>query len=479
MMPHTPPLLTRSFHAHPFASVAGLTSAFVGAWVLTGWILDLEIFKRVLPGLSSMNAGSALGFVLLGVALWLTTLKKPARHSLLLARTAALLIGLIAGATLAEFALGRELSIDRFVSEELHLPSLDSPAARWMSAATTFSFLLLAVTVFLLSSSSTLARRVIQAMVLTSLLLAAVALIEYAYGFESLYNLAPNMSMTAHTAITFFVLSVGMLYARPDFGVMTPIRSPGMGGLLARKMLPAVLGIPLLLGWVRLVESRQLGENGYEIGLTIHTITMIVVFAVLVWLTARSMNEIDAQREIARKAEREMRVLSEIDPLTGILNRRSFTERGEHEWSRSTRYAIPLSAIMFDIDFFKQINDRCGHAAGDAILQGVADLLREECRPSDLAFRYGGDEFCVLASDTDESGAAHLADRLCTMLAARQIQVQGHTLGVTGSFGVAQRSIEMNVVADLIAAADQALMAAKQSGRDGVVRASWSTACVS
>ena len=180
-----------------------------------------------------------------------------------------------------------------------------------ISSATATCFLILALVMFFLPTRIAVMRRVIEGMILMTMLVSALALVKYAYGFTSFDSVAPELSMTLCLATTFLVLCVGVLYGRRDFAIMQPIRSAQMGGLLARQMLPAVLGIPLLLGWVRLVEVRQLGENGFEIGLTIHTLTTIAAFGVLVWLTARSMNELDSQRQQAKTAEQEMRVLSE------------------------------------------------------------------------------------------------------------------------------------------------------------------------
>ncbi len=461
---------TLALHAHPISKVAALTSILVGLAVLTGWIFDVSVLKNVLPDRINMEVNSAISFIMLGAALWLSTLQNHGQLLATIGRAAALMVLLVSEATLMEHALDCNLGIDEFFFADCLPRSFGTPGR--MSLATAVDFFMLAIAMLLLMSRSVLARQVTQFLAVASLLVATPALVGYAYGFEALHKIVPNSSMSVHTAATFLLLCVGLLYARADFGIMAPIRSPNMGGVLARQLLPAVLGVPLLLGWVRLVESRQLGEHGFEIGVTIHTVTMIIVFSVLVWSTARSMNELDSQRELARKAEDEMRILSEVDPLTGVLNRRSLCERMEREWSRSLRHGRPLAAAMFDIDFFKRINDTHGHAAGDAILQRVAMVLIQQCRPSDLICRYGGDEFCILIPETTEAGAAQLAERLCAALAHRQMHVSGQTFAVTGSFGVAERLEETDNVSSLVEQADQALLAAKQAGRNRVVRAS-------
>lgn len=168
--------------------------------------------------------------------------------------------------------------------------------------------------------------------------------------------------------------------------------------------------------------------------------------------------------------ERRLRDIAKLDPLTGIMNRRTFHERAAAEWDRASRYAHPLSCVIIDLDFFKRINDTLGHAAGDAVLQAVATLLESHSRSSDVLARYGGEEFCVLLAETDETGAAVWAERFRQALAAAPIFVSNQALSVTGSIGVAARLPDTTCPESLVALADQALGAAKESGRNRVVR---------
>lgn len=167
--------------------------------------------------------------------------------------------------------------------------------------------------------------------------------------------------------------------------------------------------------------------------------------------------------------ERNLRQLSECDALTGILNRRSFHTQLVREWTRAERYALPLAAVILDVDFFKKVNDEYGHPAGDAVLVTVAALLREHCRPCDYVCRFGGEEFVVLLPQTDELGAAAWAERMRVILSETSIPCGEKTLRVTASFGVAEKLSETGNPEILIDWADQCLLVAKRTGRDRVI----------
>ncbi|MHB8897969.1 MAG: diguanylate cyclase [Thermoguttaceae bacterium] len=171
------------------------------------------------------------------------------------------------------------------------------------------------------------------------------------------------------------------------------------------------------------------------------------------------------------RMERQLRTISQRDPLTGLLNRRTFYERFVQEWDRAGRYGHPLACALVDLDFFKRINDTHGHAAGDAALKTVAAHLQTETRPSDMLCRYGGEEFCILLTETDETGAASWAERVRAAISEVAIPAGSLSLRVTASIGVAQRLVDTATPEQLVDLADQALALAKKSGRNRVVRA--------
>jgi two-component system, cell cycle response regulator len=174
-------------------------------------------------------------------------------------------------------------------------------------------------------------------------------------------------------------------------------------------------------------------------------------------------------RQLAMALSEKWRV-ARTDLLTGLLNRRSFNDHLDREWQRTARHGHPLSCILVDLDFFKRINDEHGHREGDAALRMVANLISEQCRAGDFACRYGGEEFCVLLPDTNEEGATVWAERIRTALSAASFQAGGKRVPLSASFGVAQRSDDVVNSNELLHRADQAMLVAKQSGRNRTVR---------
>jgi diguanylate cyclase (GGDEF)-like protein len=165
---------------------------------------------------------------------------------------------------------------------------------------------------------------------------------------------------------------------------------------------------------------------------------------------------------------REVRDNSVKDALTGCFNRAHSLDVIDAELRRARRNQLPVSMIMFDLDHFKDVNDRYGHLCGDAVLSAVGKRMKEVLRGSDLKCRWGGEEFLVLLPETPLHGARRVADTLRREIADRPIPWAGEGLTVTASFGLAQTLPgEVNVEA-VISRADQALYRAKDDGRNCV-----------
>jgi diguanylate cyclase (GGDEF)-like protein len=164
------------------------------------------------------------------------------------------------------------------------------------------------------------------------------------------------------------------------------------------------------------------------------------------------------------------RQLSNADALTGVYNRRFFDDYFATEVERAMRFRGTVAIAMVDVDYFKQFNDRFGHAAGDQALRGVAVTLQRAVRRSDLVARYGGEEFVILFREASLDQAVALVEEI-----RREIQSTPHEIGdarpvhVTVSAGVASWPEDGPTVGDLLATADRRLFTAKDAGRNRVV----------
>ena len=160
--------------------------------------------------------------------------------------------------------------------------------------------------------------------------------------------------------------------------------------------------------------------------------------------------------------------LARHDSLTATANRRYFFERAEQEFMRSRRYQLPLSIVLIDVDHFKQINDRLGHATGDEVLKLMSRQFRSLLRDTDLLARIGGEEFAILMPSTGLAGAALMAERLRLAVTEGPSLVGEHQLQLRFSAGVTQLKAKDQSIEDCLRRADEAMYKAKQAGRDRV-----------
>ncbi len=177
----------------------------------------------------------------------------------------------------------------------------------------------------------------------------------------------------------------------------------------------------------------------------------------------------DAEISMRKEHERNLRQLATTDFLTGLPNRRTLMERLEEEWNRQQRHSpTPAVLLMLDVDHFKQINDRFGHAAGDQVLCDLADLFRHELRNFDLPARLGGEEFAMLIQDVDREQAASIAERLRLRVSETPSLTSDDEIPFTVSIGVAEFDPDDRSHEAVLQRADKALYQAKSQGRNRV-----------
>ena len=177
--------------------------------------------------------------------------------------------------------------------------------------------------------------------------------------------------------------------------------------------------------------------------------------------------EAHVQALVIKESRDVLRRVANTDALTGLLNRRRFAEIVDRELARSRRSGHPLTLAIGDIDFFKRVNDDYGHAAGDHLLQSVANLLQGGLRDYDCIARWGGEEFIVLLPETDLATASRVIERLRETVAGSHLSFEGALIPVTMTWGVAQFAADENWHA-IVARADEALYRGKSSGRNRV-----------
>ena len=160
--------------------------------------------------------------------------------------------------------------------------------------------------------------------------------------------------------------------------------------------------------------------------------------------------------------------LAQLDPLTGLNNRRAFYDKTGALWSQAVRHGHATSVMLLDIDRFKQINDVHGHAHGDDVLKAVTQVLKTSIREEDVLARWGGEEFIVFLPETGREEGMALAERLRTRIAALRVPAEAGETMLTASFGIAQVEGHHATLDALIASADECLYQAKQRGRNQV-----------
>jgi len=225
-----------------------------------------------------------------------------------------------------------------------------------------------------------------------------------------------------------------------------------------------ILLVLALRAAVALFGHHELAQP--QVGVAPHPVQ---IFAFLAIMATALLGTFGFLLMVKERTDREILHLAMTDSLTRVPNRRALMEQAEHALAR--RSGLPLALLMIDVDHFKRINDQHGHPTGDEVLRKVAELLVGRLRGQDILGRYGGEEFCVIAPDTDGEGARKLAESLRETAAVTPLHTGQGEVGVTISIGYALcPATSERTLKKLLAEADIALYAAKQAGRNRVVR---------
>ncbi|MDP2143748.1 MAG: diguanylate cyclase [Gallionella sp.] len=230
------------------------------------------------------------------------------------------------------------------------------------------------------------------------------------------------------------------------------------GGLIAMQLVLGLRAAAALFGYAEFAQPQT--------AIAPHPVQIVSFIAIMATALIGSIAFILMVKE---RADREILHLAMTDSLTGVPNRRALMDQALHVMAQ--RGGRPMSLLMIDVDHFKRINDTLGHPAGDEVLRRVTQLLSERLRGGDVIGRYGGEEFCVIAPNTEIDGALTLAESLREIVAATPIPTEAGEVSITISIGISCcRSDTVRELKDVLADADTALYAAKNAGRNQVVR---------
>lgn len=437
------------------AVLCGSCSALAGVVVFAvGWAGDVTVVRTLVAGPISMKASTAGMFLLAGTSVVLLAGGQKQRQ---LGRLCAAACLLIAMAFLSEYIVGWNLGIDEFpfrdvVARAAHVVHPGRPGP-----SSVLGFLLISVSLLGMNRR----RRWEGALMAPVLGVAGLCVVGWAYSIPAFYAQASLAKMAVNTGIVFVILAAGVVFVRPGGNLQGMLSTTDPGGVMARRLIPLAVVVPLVLGWLQLIGQRR-GVYGPPVGAWLLTTATIACLLAVIALGARSLSRADAQR---LRLEAELHRLAGEDELTGLPNRRRFTEYLRRDLALASHHHIPGALLMIDLDRFKAINDEHGHAAGDALLRAMSDALRQGLRATDLRGRLGGDEFVAYLAHTDQLAARQVAEAVLALVRTTSAAL-GPGRQTTASIGIATDHAAGCDVEAMLAAADSAMYRAKREGGD-------------
>lgn len=298
--------------------IAAASVSAVGLLVLVGWVFAIESIKRVAPNMVFMNPVTAVTFIIAGASLLCLQRSAGAKRK----RTGRLLgagVAILGALKLLELATGREFGVDQWLfTGELFDPVFNRPNR--IAPNTALNFALLGAALLLLDYQTRRGNRPSEVLCTISAFCAVLAIVGYAYRVEVFYSIRLFVPMALHTAVAFLLLAAGCLLARADNGTMGIIVSDTAGGVLARRLLPLAIVIPVVLGALRLGGERA-GLYDSAFGVALFASSIILAFVAVIWWTAQLLHRVDTERRAseATRQENELRFNQIAQHITDVF----------------------------------------------------------------------------------------------------------------------------------------------------------------
>lgn len=283
--------------------LASIFAVVIGCLVFAGWAAEVALFKSIIPGFETVKPNTAFTLILCGISLWvLSTFSNPIIK--LIGQIFAAAVSIIGLLTICEYLFGSNLWVDylifteKVIAEDVPFPGRISPAAAVI-------FFLFGISLLCLNFETKSGFRPSQWLTLSAAFISLLALIGYAYNVQALYKITYVTTLSLTTAITCFLLSLGILFVNANRGLTAILLKDSLGGSLARRLLPAALIIPFIIGWLKL-KGEQAGYYETGFGVAIFALSSISIFTFLIWWTARSLDKTDDERKNAEDSTRKL-----------------------------------------------------------------------------------------------------------------------------------------------------------------------------
>lgn len=291
-----------------FSEVSSILIIIIGVLFLIGWAFDIAVLKSPGPDFSTIKSNVALCFVFIGLSLWLLQTKRLNQRNQRIARILAVIVALIGFLTITEYLFNINLGIDQILFQEAP-GALNTSSPNRMAFNAAINILLTGIALLIFDSETKKGQRPAQYLIIAMGFISLLSITGYLYQASELYQIANYTGIAIYVASTFILIVFSALFARPDNGIMEILTSNRISGVFGRIMIPAIIIIPLVLGWLRLL-GEQMGLYNSDFRAAISTVSTIVILAILVWLSILSMDKVDIRRlmteENLKKSERSL-----------------------------------------------------------------------------------------------------------------------------------------------------------------------------